>query len=249
MIRVNEKRLAVKYNRRLFLASIPAVSVIVSLLAVVLIFVFWLHEEMPLEMYRTIFYAAYAACAYGFVVCLIGSVIEEILIKAHREHTYIHIAGTVMVISQHVRTVFNEGKWVHYKKMWVVKLADVENVECVRNHLTITAKARFFNENTEWLGYRREGDGIAFNHWWYDQNGGKDVSSIEITDFYTYGERIARHITCVAQKTRERETRRKAYHAEMMSIAKNAKHPKKLTDRYIPAEKRAWQSPKKNKRL
>ncbi|MCM1329119.1 MAG: hypothetical protein NC253_06710 [Ruminococcus sp.] len=249
MIRVNEKRLAVKYNRRLFLASIPAVSVIVSLLAVVLIFVLWLREEMPLEMYRTIFYAAYAACAYGFAVCLIGSVIEDILIKAHREHTYIHIAGTVMVVSQHVRTVFNEGRWVHYKKMWVVKLADVENVECVRNRLTITAKARFFNENSEWLGYRREGDGIAFDRWWYDQNGGKDVSSIEITDFYTYGERIARHITNIAQKTRERDARRKAYHAEMMEIAKNASHPKKLTDRYVSAEKRAWQSPKKNKRM
>ena len=247
MIRVNEKRLAVKYNRRLFLASIPAVSIIVSLLAVVFIFVFWLNEKMPMEMYRTIFYAAYAACAYGFVVCLIGSIIEEVLIKAHREHTYIHIAGTVMVISQHTRSVFQDWKWVHYKKMWVVKLSDVENVECIRNHITINAKARYFNENAEWLGYSRNGDGIAFDRWWYDSNGGKDVSVIEITDFYTYGERIARHITCCANKTREQEARRMAYHSEMMAIAKNANHPKKLTDRYIPAEKKAWQNAKRKK--
>lgn len=247
MIRVNEKRLAVKYNRRLFLASIPAVSIVLSLLAVVFIFVFRLKEEVPAEMYRTMFYAAYAACAYGFAVCLIGSIVEDILIKAHREHTYIHIAGSVMVVSQHVRTVFQDRKWVHYKKMWVVKLADVENVECIRNHITITAKARYFNENAEWLGYRREGEGIAFDRWWYDSNGGKDVSVIEITDFYTYGERIARHINCVADKTRERESRRRAYHAEMMSIAKKAGRPKRLTDRYVPIEKKAWQNAKKKK--
>lgn len=240
MIRVNEKRLAAKYNRRLFLAEIPAVSIIVSLFAVTVVFVYCLKAAMPAEMYRAIFYAAYAACAYGFVVCLIGSVLEEILIRAHREHTYIHIAGTVMVVSQHERTVFQEGKWVHYKKMWVVNLGDVENVECIKNRLTITAKARYFNENAAWLGYRREGEGIAFDRWWYDQNGGRDVSVIEITDFYTYGERIARHITCCANKTRERANRRMAYHAEMMAIAKNTYHPKKLRDRYQPPPRRTF---------
>ena len=94
MIRVNEKRLSAKYNRRIFLAALPAVSILVSLLAVVLIFVPGQNghggygRELPQEMYRTIFYAAYAACAYGFTVCLIGSVTEEILLRAHREHTY-----------------------------------------------------------------------------------------------------------------------------------------------------------------
>lgn len=240
MIRVNEKRLAAKYNRRLFLAEIPAVSVIVSLFAVTVIFVYCLKADMPAEMYRVIFYASYAACAYGFIVCLTGSILEEILIRAHREHTYIQIAGTVMIVSQHERTVFQDGKWVHYKKMWVVKLADVENVECVKNRLTITAKARYFNENAAWLSYRREGDSVAFDRWWYDRNGGKDVSVIEITDFYTYGERIARHITCCAHKTREREQRRMSYHAEMMKIAKNVNHPKHLPDRYKPSVGRTF---------
>ncbi|MDE6745220.1 MAG: hypothetical protein K2J72_01140, partial [Oscillospiraceae bacterium] len=134
MIRVNEKRLTAKYNRRIFLAALPAVSMAVSLLVVVLLFVTGLDKELPQEMYRTIFYVAYAACAYGFVVCLIGSATAEILIRAHREHTYIHISGSVMVVSQHTRAVYQDGKWVHYKKMWVIKLADVTNVECIRNH-------------------------------------------------------------------------------------------------------------------
>ncbi len=238
MIRVNEKRLAAKYNRRLFLVSLPAVSVLVSLFIIVMIFAAGFKTDIPQEMYRTVFYAAYAACAYGFVVCLIGSVTESILLRAHREHTYIRINGSVMVISQHVRTVFIDGKWVHYKKMWVVKLADVKNAECIRNHITVTADARFFNEDASRLGYTETDDGIAFNRWWYDNNGGKLVHSIEITDFYTYGERIARHITHCAEKVRAREARRESYRREMLEIAKNVKRPDRLRDRYTPPRKR-----------
>lgn len=234
MIRVNEKRLAAKYNRRMFLVSLPALSILVSLFVIVMIFVVWLDSNMPQEMYRTIFYAAYASIAYGFIVCLIGSVMAGILIRAHREHTYIHISGSVMVISQHNRSAFLDWKWVHYKKMWVIKLADVENVECIRDHITITAKARFFNEDAQWLSYHKTDDGISFDRWWYNNNGGKDVTNIEITDFYTYGERIARHITHCARKTRETELRRQAFRKEMLEIAKNVKHPKKRPDRYQP---------------
>ena len=238
MIHVNEKRLAAKYNRRIFLAELPALSVIVSLLAIVLLFMVRLDKEMPREMYLTIIYAAYGAFAYGFVVCLIGSAAEDMLIRAHREHTYIQISGTVMIVSQHSRSAFLDWKWVHYKKMWVIKLVDVENVECIRDHLTITAKARYFHENADWLSYHKTDDGIAFDRWWYDENGGKNVTSIEVTDFYTYGERIARHINHCAVKTRDTAMRRKAFRDEMLEIARNVKRPKGLTDRYIPPEKR-----------
>lgn len=237
MIRVNEKRLSAKYNRRIFLFSLPALSIIISLFVIVVVFIVWLDSEMPREMYSTIFYAAYAACAYGFIVCLTGSVAAGILIRSHREHTYIQICGSVMVVSQHTRAAFMDWKWIHYKKMWVIKLADVENVECIRNHITITAKARFFNEEAEWLSYQKTDDGIEFDRWWYNSNGGKDVSSVEITDFYTYGDRIARHINHCARKTRERELRRQAYRKEMLEIAKNVNHPKKLPDRYKPPKK------------
>ena len=238
MIRVNEKRLAAKYNRRIFLAALPAVSILISLFIIVMICVVRLDSDFPQEMYRTVFYAAYASVAYGFAVCLAGSFIEEVLIKAHREHTYIQIADSVMIVSQHTQTVFRERKWVNYKKMWVVKLSDVKNVECVRNHITITAKARYFNEDASWLGYTRTDDGIEFDRSWYDSNGGKTVSSIEITDFYTYGERIVRHIRHCADKTRERDIRREKFRREMLEIAGKVNHPKKLPDRYTPPDKR-----------
>lgn len=239
MIKVNERRLAAKYNRRIFLVSLPAVSVLISLLAVVLIFVVFLGSELPAEMYRTVFYAAYAACTYCFVVCFIGSATEEILLRAHREHTYIHISGPTMIVSQHARTVYRDGRWIHYKKMWVVKLAEVKAVECIRNHITITAPARYFNENADWLSYSEsENGGVKFDRWWYDQNGGKPVDTIEITDFYTYGERIARHITNCAEKVRLRDEQRESFRRRMLEIAENVKHPRKLPDRYDPKKRK-----------
>ncbi len=238
MIRVNEKRLAAKYNRRIFLAALPALSVIISLFIIVLIFVVKLGTTLPQQMYRTIIYVAYGAVAYSFAVCLIGSVLEEILIRAHREHTYIQIADSVMIVSQHCRTVFRDWKWVHYKKMWVLKLSEVENAECIRNHITLTAPARYFNEESDWLGYKRTDEGIAFERWWYDTNGGKNVNSLEITDFYTNGERIVRHILHCADKIRDREQRRARFRREMLEIAKNVNYPHKLKDRYQPPHKR-----------
>ncbi len=234
MIRVNEKRLAAKYNRRIFLAALPAVSVLISLLTVVLIFVVGLKDSIPQEIYRTVFYAAYGSVAYGFVVCLIGSFTEEILLRAHREHTYIRIAESVMIVSQHARTVYRGGKWIHYKKMWVIKLADIQDIECIRNHITIIADARYFNEDASWLGYSETDNGIAFDRWWYDCNGGRSVKKIEITDFYTYGERIVRHIKQCSEKVRERDMRRERFRMEMLEIAKGVNHPKKLKDRYKP---------------
>ena len=238
MIRVNEKRLAAKYNRRIFLAALPAVTVLISLLIIVFLFVIRLDGSLPLEMYRAVLYAAYGSVAYGFVVCLVGSIVEDILIRAHREHTYIQIADSVMIVSQHCRTVFRDRKWVSYKKMWVMKLSDITGAECIRNHITLVAEARYFNEDANWLGYNKTDEGIAFDRWWYDLNGGRLVSSVEITDFYTHGERIVRHITHCATKVREREQRREAFRKEMLEIAKNVKHPKRLPDRYRPNQKR-----------
>ncbi|MBR4095846.1 MAG: hypothetical protein IKK42_00905 [Oscillospiraceae bacterium] len=238
MIRVNEKRLAAKYNRRIFLFSLPSLSVLISLLIIVLIFIVRLDSDMPLQMYRTIIYVAYGAVAYGFAVCLIGSILEDILIRAHREHTYIQIADSIMIVSQHCRTVFQDWKWVHYKKMWVVRLSEVENAECIKNHISLIAPARYFNENSEWLNYSGTDEGIAFERWWYNANGGKDVTSIEITDFYTHGERIVRHILHCANKVRDREQRRAKFRKEMLEIAKNVNYPHKLKDRYQPPDKR-----------
>ncbi len=242
MIRVSEKRLAARYSRRIFLASIPALTVLISLLAVVVVFVIYLDADVPQEVYLTIFYAAYASTAYGAVVCLIGSIMEDILIKAHRENTYIQISGSVMVVSQHSRSAYIDGKWVHYKKMWVIDLADVENVECIRNHLTIKTKARYFHEDASWISYHKTDDGISFDRWWYNENGGKNVDSVDITDFYTFGDRIADHIDHCAGKSRQRELRRQAFRNEMLEIAKNVKRPQRLPDRYKEPERNPYRS-------
>ena len=105
--------------------------------------------DIPKVLYSTMFYTLYFSLVYSFIVCLIGSIASDILLKAHTEHTYIEIADSLLVISQHDQTVYTEGKLRSHKKLWIIDLKQVEEVECIKNHIIITAPARYFNENAE----------------------------------------------------------------------------------------------------
>ncbi len=239
--RIDEKRLAAKYNRRLFLINLPSAAILLSLVLIVLLFIILpTTKEPPAVLYRTIIYAAYFCVAYSFIICLTGSIISTIMIKSHKLHTYIEISDSVMIISEHYRTCLQDGKLVYYKKMWLVKLNELTEVSCIKNHLTITANARYFCERYEWLGYEKTENGISFDNWWYDNHGGKNVTTIEITDFYTYGERIARRIAFCAHKIKEREDRREAFRREMLEIAKSSKKNKRISDKYQAPKRRVF---------
>lgn len=238
--RIDEKHLAAKYNRRLFLINLPSIAIALSLSLVVLLFITLAKTNPPIIIYRTIFYATYFCAAYSFIVCLTGSIISAVVIKSHRLNTYIEISDSVMVISEHYRTCIQDFKLVYYKKMWVVKLKDVTEVSCVRNHITILSNARYFCERTDWLGYEKTDNGISFDNWWYDSHGGKNVNTIEITDFYTYGERIVRRIAFCSHKIKEREERREAFRREMLEIARNTKKRKGITDKYQEPKRRVF---------
>ena len=103
---VNEKIISAKYNRRLFLVNLPSLSVLVSLLAIVLIFSVFGNVSIPEAMYRYIFYGTYFCVLYSFVTCLIGSAIADISVKAHKKHTYIEISDSCLILSQHSCTSF-----------------------------------------------------------------------------------------------------------------------------------------------
>lgn len=178
------------------------------------------------------FYVLYFSVAYSFIVCLIGSIISDVLLKAHTEHTYIEIADSLLVISQHDQTVWNEGGFHSYKKLWIIDLKEVEEVECIKNQLVITAKARYFNERADWLHYEKGESGVDFDNWWYNTNGGKIVQTVEITDFYTHGERIAKRIMFCSKKAIDQAERRERFRKEMLDIAKNTKRRRGISDKY-----------------
>lgn len=235
---VNEKIISAKYNRRLFLVNLPSLSVLVSLLAIVLIFSVFGNVSIPEAMYRYIFYGTYFCVLYSFVTCLIGSVIADISVKAHKKHTYIEISDSFLILSQHSCTRFCEGRLRSYKKLWIIDLNDIEDVECLQNSIVITAKARYFDQDADWLGYVRTENGVDFDNWWYNSNGGATVHSAEITDYYTSGERIAQRIRLCSEKISERTRKREEYRRRMLEIAGNTDHKRGISDKYKPARRK-----------
>jgi len=225
VMRINEKRLARKYNIRILFVNLPAISVALALLVIVYVFIYKNTHRPPDFLYRAVFYSFYAITGYSFAVCLAGTVISSVLIKAHKEHTYIEISDSLLVVSQHMQTVYRDRRFAHYKKMWVANLNDVTDAVCVKNRITITGKARYFYEDCNWLKYVKTENGISFERWWYDQNGGKTVNSVELIDFYSFGEHIAKRILRASHKVRERTRRREEFRRKMLAIAASAAPP------------------------
>ena len=197
--------------------NLPSIAAAAAL--VIIVILFKPQNEVPEAIYKAIVYGAYFCALYSFVTVFAGSVIADVLAKAHMQNTFIEIADSRMVVSQHTQTVFNSGKFVHYKKLWVIELGEIESVSCVKNQIIINGKARYFNQRADWLNYSSTSQGIDFDNWWYNSNGGIIVNEIEVTDFYTYGARIAERIRYCSDKIKAREKQRKEYRQRMLEIA------------------------------
>lgn len=236
---INEKRLSTIYNRRIFLANIPSLSVILSLLVIVALsrLSVGLDINIPSIIYKAIFYGTYFSAVYSFIVCLIGSMYADILLKAHREHTSIEISDSLLIISELGQTVRCEGRLRHCIKLWIIDFNDIEKVEYVKNYIIIHGKARYFYEDAAWLKFERTENGVDFDNWWYNSNGGRIIQDIEIHDYYTDGERIAQRIVFCRNKIAERTRRREEYRRQMLEIAKNTKHRRGISDKYVPPYK------------
>lgn len=241
-IHASEKRILGKYNRRMIIACLPGAAALVSILIIVLLFYVISPDgvSIPSVLNQVIIYGTYFCVAYLFIVCLIGSIVSDILLKAHREHTYIEINDSSLIVSQHSQTVFTDGKRQSYKKLWVVNLKNVEYVEYAKHTVIIGAPARFFHENADWLHYESTPDGIDFDNWWYNSNGGKNVSTVEVADFYAHTERIAGRIQFCSDKIIAREARREQFRRQMLDIAKNTKHKRGISDKYVPPKRRKF---------
>lgn len=233
--KVNEKKLTKRYNKKIFIACLPAIAVLFSLILIVYLMIY--HKNPPIIMYYAIFYTLNGTIGYTFLCCLIGSIIETIRIKGHKTNTYIEILNSDMVVSQHMRSYFINKKLVHFKKLWVIPLKDIESASCDNGIITIKAPARLFYQDADWLKYECGDNGIKFEHWWYDENGGIPVQTVEFKDYYTYGKSIVRRILYCQRKYQEREERRNRFRNEMLSIASNTPKQTGISQKYNPVKK------------
>lgn len=233
--KVNEKKLTYRYNKRLLLLNIPALAIVASIL--IIVYLILNRQGTPLILYRAVFYTLNGALAYSFFTCFIGSVIASAKIKGHKNNTYIEILNSDMVVSQHMHSYIINGRIVDYKKLWVINLKDIESASYYKGIITITGPARLFYENSDWLKYDCDDRGISFKHWWYNDNGGKNVQTVEFKDYYTYGKSIVKRILYCQRKYYEREQRRQRFREEMLTIAASTTRPSRISLKYVPKKK------------
>lgn len=219
LIKVNEKKLLIKYNKRLFLFNLPAISIVLTLLMMT----FLPLGERPPMYYRFTFAMLNAACAYSFFVTLAGFYIINSRIRAHRKDTYIEIFRSDMIVSRSMGAIF--GKSEGFRKLWVINLEDIEEASCCKGIITLTGKARLITGRGEWLGYSCDDtDGLRFDNWWYDDNGGENVTSVEIGNLFTNPERVAERITLMSERVKERKKRFLSYRSRMLELSEKSKN-------------------------
>ncbi|MDR0991670.1 MAG: hypothetical protein LBL87_02075 [Ruminococcus sp.] len=230
IFRINEKKLTIRYNLRIFFAALPAAGIIAAALLLTFVIIVPFPGQLPLTVYRLLFPIMSFTVLYAAVVVTVGSIIETILLKAHKKHSYIQIKGRYLIVSEHIQTVFRRGKPISYKRLYVADIKNIDDIICRRDSVTFVIKADFYTECTDFLEYTFDESGsIKFSYWLADEN--KTVKSFTVSDRYTHAERIAQRIFLVAGKVRERDARRERFRREMLERAKTAKRPKRLPDR------------------
>ena len=215
--RVNINKLAAKYNKALLIVNLPSIAVTLTILTLTLLN----HgKSMSILYYKVNFYMLTGALAISFLSSFISAVITNPILKGHEKETYIEICGGDMIISQYLEPAKSEGRNLAYKKLWIIRMADIEDVFFTGRFIVICGNARLFTDRTDRLKYNREENGIAFEHWWYDENGGKIVDYVQCRNYYPHGRWLTRRIQNTSAKYKEQQERRQQFNKKMMDIAK-----------------------------
>ncbi|MDE7293952.1 MAG: hypothetical protein K2N72_05975 [Oscillospiraceae bacterium] len=224
MIRSAERVIAKRYNKLLLLLNIPSVTMAGALTIISLLIIG--QMEAPPELYRMFYGVLYITLLYAFTVTAVVTAKMNRSLRGHGKYSYIEILGEQMIVSEYVSSARNEGELIDYKRIWVVSLADVEQVTCTERKIIIKAKARFMEDRADWLCYDDDGQGHAeFDHWYFN-TGGKQVDSVEIRDNYFYAEAAARRIIFCSERQKVREMRREEFRRRMIEVAERNKSVK-----------------------
>lgn len=214
---ISQKKLKLKYNRYIFKLCILPIAVAITLAIVSLTE----HgKPQPISYYYAIIVILTAAVGYSFAVTLIGSLFASWKLKYHKSYTFIDIENQSLVISIFTGSSHDEFKVVPYQKLWIVDLAELQDVYVYNKKVVILAPMRCLHEPAKWLKYSRTESGIEFEHWWYNKNGGYWVNGVSIGDFFIVPERIVKTIERAAGVIQRKAESRRRFHERMITIAK-----------------------------
>lgn len=221
MIASSSRVIAKRYNKLLVLLNLPSMTMIGALAIISRLIIE--KMEVPPELYKMFFGALYITLLYAFTVTALVTAKMNRSLRGHKKYSYIEILGEQMIVSEYISSARSDGELIDYKRLWVVALADVEQVTCTERKIIIKTKARLIEDRADWLCYCADETGRAEFDYWYFNTGGKQVSSVEIRDNYFYAEAAARRIIFCSEKQKAREMRREEFRRRMLEVAERNK--------------------------
>lgn len=217
---VKKKKLLARYNRRILVLNILPIAFVLMLLFMA----YFPPETLNIIPYYRFYFLFLTVCmGYSFVTVLAGSLIANSRFKGHMKHSFVEIENGSLIVSRYTQSVFRDGKFIDYKKLWVIDLTKVEDIYYYKGTVIVTAPARCFHEESDWLGFTKSRKGIQFDRWWYDMNGGVLLNGVEIPNDFASGQRIARTIENATGIMRRKEEKRRAFRERMLAIAEKRK--------------------------
>ncbi len=218
LIRCSERKISRRYNLLLLALNIPSITAAAVLAVISLLII--RNFYIPDELFGIFFTVLYCASLYSFAVTLMISAVATVKINGHKKYTYMEILGEQMIVSEYTSTVYEHDGFVDYRRIWLINLADVEQVTCTRNKIIIKGAARRIEQRADWLEYSSDELGrVDFDYWWYNDNGGDSIHSVEFKDNYTYAERAAQRIIFCSAKQKDYQLRRDEFRKRMLEIA------------------------------
>lgn len=217
LIKCDLRKIGRRYDILLLGLNIPSITAAAVLLIVSRLIL--IKMEAPSDFYEIFFGVLYAAAAYAFLVTLAVTIFANRRIGGSKRNTYIEILGEQLILSEYISTAVIDGKKYDYKRLWIINLADISEVVCTRNKITVKGKARRIEERADCLGYTEQSGRAVFDYWWYTENGGSIFKSAEIKDDYFYAERIAQRIIFCSERQKKREIQRAEFRRRMLEIA------------------------------
>ncbi len=216
----SKKKLKGRYNRRIFIVNILPAAVTLTLCGVV-----WINRNsyMPIIYYLTVIRILTCAVGYSFITILIGSLISSKKLKYHTIHTYVEILNKDLIVSSYKEAKGCGKRAVAIKKLWVIRLAEIEDIYYYNKNIIVVAPTRLFLENADWLTYTGDRFGVKFDNWWYDYNGDKLVGGVEIRDMFSSTKRIARTIQNASGIMQAKTAERRIFRERMLKIAERNK--------------------------
>lgn len=230
---IDTEKLRKRYRNRMIIISIPFVQATLVIMCIVIFNNGKIQETDYYSFLSTLMVICWGSL---FTIYLNATLYSSHLIKVQKMNTFIDLSQTTLIFSQHCQTVYQKLKPIYYKKLYIIKLSELEDITLVKGKITVSGKIRCLTERADRLLYNSDRNGISFDTWWFDYNSGTFLRSICILDNFKSTPKLLRLFRRASLLETQRKALRLSIHEE---IIKKSKATKKIVP-YKPRYKRKY---------